>query len=241
MAGGRSVNQLAEVNAVILAGGLGTRLRSVVADRPKVLAEIHDRPFLTYLFDQLIGAGITRVVLCSGYLSQRIRDSVGDNYRSLCIAHSEEPIALGTAGALRLALPKLQSDPVLVMNGDSYCATVLENFWISHQSCDAAATLLLARVSDTARFGRVQLGPGHEVIDFQERGSTSGPGFINAGIYLIQKALIAEIAPSRILSLEREVFPSWIGRRFYGFETEAKFLDIGTPEALAGAEAFFLG
>ncbi len=235
------VMRMADVDAVILAGGLGTRLRSVVADRPKVMALINGRPFLNYLFDQLITAGIARVVLCTGYLSQQIHDCVGDSYRTLSIIHSKESVALGTAGALRLALPMLQSDAALVMNGDSFCPVPLEAFWVSHLSSKAAASLVLARLSDTGRYGRLQLGAGHEVISFEEKGGTPGPGLINAGIYLIHRGLIDEIAIDRTVSLEREVFPNWIGRGFYGFETDAKFLDIGTPNSFARAAAFFAG
>ena len=230
---------LAEVDAVILAGGLGTRLRSVVSDRPKALAVIHGRPFLGYLFDQLTSAGISRVVLCLGFGSRQIRESFGESYRGLRIIHSEESTPLGTGGALRLALSKLQSDPVLVMNGDSYCAVDLESFWTSHQNRGAAASLLLARVPDTDRFGRVELSGRNEVVAFQEKGKNSGVSLINAGIYLIDCSLIEEIPSGCQRSLERETFPNWIGRGFYGFATTARFLDIGTPEAYASAEEFF--
>jgi len=233
------VGRLAEIDAVILAGGLGTRLRPVVGDRPKAIVSVHGRPFLTYLFDQLISAGISRVVLCLGYGSQQIRASIGESYRGLSIVRSEETAPLGTGGALRLALSKLRSDPALVLNGDSYCGAELEEFWLFHRDRRAAASLLLTSVPDTGRFGRVQLGTGSDVIDFQEKGKTSGSGLINAGLYLIDCALIEEIPGGKLRSLEREVFPSWIGRGLYGFASAGKFLDIGTPEAYASAEAFF--
>jgi D-glycero-alpha-D-manno-heptose 1-phosphate guanylyltransferase len=239
--GERMTMRMADVDAVILAGGLGTRLRAVVADRPKVMAVINGRPFLNYLFDQLITAGIARVVLCTGYLSRQIQSCVGDSYRTLSIVHSVESVPLGTAGALRLASQMLLSNPALVMNGDSYCAVSLERFWLSHLSAKAAATLVLARLSNTERYGRVKLGAGDEVIGFEEKGGTQGQGLINAGIYLIHRSLIDEIPIDRAVSLEREVFPKWIGRSFYGFETDGKFLDIGTPESYASAPAFFAG
>jgi D-glycero-alpha-D-manno-heptose 1-phosphate guanylyltransferase len=218
---------------------MGTRLRSVVNDRSKVMAVIGGRPFLTYLFEQLLSVGISRVVLCTGYRGQQVHDCLGESYKSLPIIYSEESTPLGTAGALRLALPTLQSDPVLVMNGDSYCAGSLEKLWDSHYCLQAAATLMLAFASDIRRYGRVQLGEGHEVTGFGEKGATAGPGWINAGIYLIHRSLIDEIPMDREVSLEREVFPYWVGRGFYGFETDAKFLDIGTPDSYASAAAFF--
>ena len=109
------------VTAAILAGGLGTRLRSVVKDRPKVLAEIRGVPFLTYLLDQLAAAGVRDVVLCTGYMGEQVRSAFGDSYGGMCLSYSQESSPLGTAGALRLALPLFKSSSVLVMNGDSFC------------------------------------------------------------------------------------------------------------------------
>jgi NDP-sugar pyrophosphorylase family protein len=230
---------LSELTAVILAGGLGTRLRAAVQDRPKGLAEIAGRPFLTYLFDQLIKAHIGEVVLCTGYLSHQIRDIFGGRYQGLRIIYSAETIPLGTAGALRLALPSFRSDPVLVMNGDSYCDTALEKFWRWHQARPAAASLLLTPVDDTGRFGRVLVAEDGTVKEFKEKGASGGSGLINAGVYLIGHDMIRSIRADTTISLEREVFPHWVGRGLYGFETVARFLDIGTPDAYAGAASFF--
>jgi NDP-sugar pyrophosphorylase family protein len=232
---------LGEVTAVILAGGLGTRLRAVIQDRPKVLAEIAGRPFLSYLFDQLVDAGIRQVVLCTGHLSGQVSAVFGASYGSLRIVYSVERVPLGTAGALRFALHLLRSDPVLVMNGDSYCAATLEQFWRWHCAHEAAASLFLTRVDDTARFGRVQFADSGAVSAFDEKGTGAGPGLINAGIYLIGSDLVGAIASDTTISLERDVFPTWIGHGLYGFETAAQFLDIGTPESYASAAAFFAG
>ena len=113
---------------MILAGGFGTRLRSVVSDRPKVLAEVGGRPFLEYLLDQLVAEDVKSVVLCTGYLGEQVQRRLGTHYRTLALQYSREPQPLGTGGALRLALPMLDTDPVLVMNGDSYCDTRLDAF-----------------------------------------------------------------------------------------------------------------
>ncbi|HMF48595.1 MAG TPA: sugar phosphate nucleotidyltransferase, partial [Candidatus Saccharimonadales bacterium] len=124
---------LAKIQTIILAGGLGTRLSSIVEDRPKVMAMVHGQPFLAYLLNQLVTAGVGEVVISTGYLSEKIRDIFRDKYHSLRIIYSEESAPLGTAGALRLAWPLIHSDPVLVMNGDSYCDMPLEEFWFEHQ------------------------------------------------------------------------------------------------------------
>jgi len=230
---------LTKLDAVILAGGLGTRLRSVVQDRPKVLAEIAGRPFLTYLLDQLIYAGISKVVLCTGYRSNQVRDVLGDEYRGLGITYSIEAFPLGTAGALRLALPLLRADTALVINGDSYCDADFASFLHWHENRQAMVSLLLTKVDDTQRFGRVQVAENGTVTTFHEKGIFSGPGLISAGVYLISRNLLVSIAGGTAASLEREVFPRGVGHGLYGFETESLFIDIGTPDAFASAESFF--
>jgi NDP-sugar pyrophosphorylase family protein len=240
MASGRKEEKpLAETQALILAGGLGTRLRSIVADRPKVMARVRGQPFLVYLLNQLVGAGIGDVVISTGYLSGQIRSVFGDKYSSLRIAYSEESAPLGTAGALRLAWPLIQSDPLLVMNGDSYCDASLKDFWLEHQRHRAKLSMLLTKVGDPQRFGRVELGADGVVVGFREKSGEAGPGIINAGIYLIQKSLIGDLKTDAVISLERDVLPNWVGRGLFGFTSEGKFLDIGTPEDYARAESFF--
>jgi len=231
--------ELTAVTAAILAGGLGSRLRPVVSGRPKALANIGERPFLTYLFDQLLAAGAREVVLCTGYLGDQIRMILGESYNTLRLNYSQESTPLGTAGALRLALPLLDSNPVLVMNGDSYCDVNIREFWFWHDGRHSNATLLLTKVFDTERFGQVKVDTDGKVTDFREKGSGQGSGWINAGIYLLNRDLLEEIPVNRAVSLEREIFPSWIGRGLCGFQSEARFIDIGTPEAYAKAQSFF--
>jgi NDP-sugar pyrophosphorylase family protein len=125
------------------------------------------------------------------------------------------------------------------MNGDSYCEAGLESFCLWHAARHSKATLLLTKVSDTERFGQVQVGPDGEVTAFEEKGSRQSPGWVNAGIYLIDRGWLEEIPADRAVSLEREVFPAWIGRGLYGFQSESRFVDIGTPESYAGAQSFF--
>jgi NDP-sugar pyrophosphorylase family protein len=163
----------------------------------------------------------------------------GESYGTLCLRYSQESTPLGTAGALRLALPLFKSDSVLVMNGDSYCAANLENFCLWHAARHSNATLLLTKISDTERFGQVHVAPDGKLTAFQEKGSGQSPGWINAGIYLINRDWLDEIPRHRAVSLEREVFPTCIGRGLYGFQSESRFVDIGTPESYARAQSFF--
>jgi D-glycero-alpha-D-manno-heptose 1-phosphate guanylyltransferase len=230
---------LSNITAVVLAGGLGTRLRAVVADRPKVLAKVRGRPFLAYLLDQLRAAGIRHAVICTGHLGEHIRDAFGDAYRGVRLRYSQESAPLGTGGALRLAEPCLDSDPVLVLNGDSFCQSPLAAVAERHAFHRAAATIVLAKVEDTRRYGRVALGEDDVVTAFEEKGNTAGPGWINAGIYFLDKNLLHAIPAAEMVSLEKDVFPSWIGRRLFAYANEGPFIDIGTPESYAAAEVFF--
>jgi D-glycero-alpha-D-manno-heptose 1-phosphate guanylyltransferase len=229
-----------DLTAAILAGGLGTRLRSVVADRPKVLAEVGGRPFLTHLLDQLADAGIRRVVLLTGHGAEQMRETLGENYDGMRLIHSEESTSLGTAGSLRRALPLMQGNHVLLLNGDSYCDVRIDEFYEWHCRASAGASLALVKVPDAARFGQVRRDGVGRVIAFDEKGFARGPGWINAGVYLIERDLLAELPPDSPLSLERAVLPGWVSRRLVrGLECGERFLDIGTPESYADAEAFF--
>jgi histidinol-phosphate phosphatase family protein len=230
---------LSTTTAVVLAGGLGTRLRSVVGDRPKGLAQIGGRPFLAFLLDRLDAAGVRDVVLCTGYLGAQVKETFGDRYRRLRLTYSQEQSPLGTGGALRLAAPLLASDPVLALNGDSYCDADLPALLNWHRAHRAEATLLLTHVPDTQRYGRVNVDESGRILEFVEKGRLGGPGWVNAGIYLLGQRLLQNIPATGAVSLEREVFPAWIGRRLCGCSGSGQFLDIGTPESYASAEAFF--
>jgi D-glycero-alpha-D-manno-heptose 1-phosphate guanylyltransferase len=243
------------LTAAILAGGPGTRLHPVLADRPKCLAPIHGRPFLTYLLDYLASGGIRHAVLCTGYMADQVQATLGPTHGPIHLAYSREPPPLGTAGALRLALPlltsdpspgtpisRLASDPILVVNGDSYCPANLADFLAFHHSQNAEASLVLTRVPDISRFGQVLTGEGdpqNRITRFTEKPAPTTPptpGLINAGIYLLSQKFLAAIPPNRPVSLEKEIFPV---AQLHAFETPAPFLDIGTPASYHQAQSFF--
>ena len=146
---------------------------------------------------------------------------------------------MGTGGALRLAPPYISSKTALVLNGDSYCSANLKAFKQKHDDQGAEASILLTEVNDTSRYGRVQIDDLNRVICFDEKGANSGRGWINAGIYLIQVGKLESIPEGRAVSLEREIFPSWIEQGLYGYCSKSCFQDIGTPESYAEAESFF--
>ena len=228
-----------KITPAIIAGGLGTRLRTVVADRPKVMAEIHGRPFLSYLLDQLLSAGFRSAILCTGYRGEQIADVFGNRYRDLQLTYSLESHPLGTAGALRLALPQLVSNPVLVMNGDSYCHANLQIFGQWYRERGHQAAILLTQVADSRRYGSVKLADDGSVIEFGEKLAEQKSNWINAGIYLINPAMISSIPVDRSVSLEYDVFPGLVGQGLSGYRSDGRFLDIGTADDFEKAQEFF--
>jgi len=229
-----------QATAAILAGGLGTRLRSVVADRPKILAEVSGRPFVEYLLDQLMFVGVKNVVLCTGFMGEQVQEKLGESYRDLKLYYSREPLALGTGGALRHALPLIESDSIIVMNGDSYCDAKLDAFAVWHEARESHATILLTETSDTHRYGRVHVDDDGKILRFQEKIQAAGPGWINAGIYLLNRELVESMPADRAVSIEREIFPAWIDRGLWGYRSEGRLWDIGVPDAYALANSEFV-
>jgi NDP-sugar pyrophosphorylase family protein len=228
---------LEKTDAVILAGGLGKRLRVVVSDRPKPMAEINGRPFILYLFDQLIEVGLSRVIVSTGYLRDYFRRELGTRYRTLEIVYSEEQLSLGTAGALKLATKHLTSENVLVMNGDTYLDVDFVDFFSCHCRWQSEVTLALTTTDCKTQFGQVEIDVGGEITRFDEKSIGQGDdNWVNAGYYFIQTDTIKNIPTSYPLSLERDLFPSLTKTKFYGYKTSGKFVDIGTPQSLQHAQ-----
>jgi D-glycero-alpha-D-manno-heptose 1-phosphate guanylyltransferase len=228
-----------EVTGVILAGGMGTRLRQVVSDRPKVMAEIKGKPFILYLLDQLAEVNIERVIISTGYMADTIEDNIGRSYKNICIEYSKEEVPLGTAGALKLAGRTVNTEDCLVMNGDSYTEFDATTLYLAHKQKNANITLVVKALDETDRFGVVSKNKNNEIIDFMEKGSNKGSGFINSGIYLMKTSVIHKIPKKPPCSLEYDFFPSMVGKSIYSDETKGDFIDIGTPESFAHAERFF--
>lgn len=233
------ISKPSDISVTILAGGLGTRLQPTVSGIPKVLAEVRGHPFLEYVLNQLNNSHFKKAVLCTGYLSEQIEKTFGNRYKNLHLLYSTERSALGTAGSLRYALPQLSSETILVMNGDSFCEVDFKKFWQFHVDHKSKATIVLSEVSDTSRFGKVKFNIDNSIIGFQEKQAGGGAGFVNAGIYLINKAFIAKIPQGKQISIEKDIFPNWIGKGFYGYMDNHNFIDIGTSEDYTQAEKFF--
>ncbi len=227
-----------ELPVAILAGGLGTRLRSVVSDLPKVLAPVCGRPFLAWWLDAIARHGPRDVVLCTGYMAEKVEEAMGTTHGPLRLHYSAEKEPLGTGGCLRQAWECFRPETMLVLNGDSFCAPDLAAFYQSFQESGAAAGMVLLEMDDTSRYGRVDLAETSRVTSFSEKGQ-AGSGWINAGVYLLRSALLEQLPHGLPSSIERDHFPNWIGRGITGFKYSGPFLDIGTPETYIEAESFF--
>lgn len=230
---------LASVDVAVLAGGLGTRLRSVLGETPKILAPVAGRPFIDHLLLWLASHGARRVILCLGVRADLVLEHLTkQNVAGLEIIPSVEPHPLGTAGALRLALPQLRSDPALVMNGDTFIDADLAAFVAAHREARAKASVLCAQVPSTARYGRLDIADKRITRFAEKDAAQTGPGPINAGLYLFSRRWLIDFARSGGDSLERDIFAKAPPGSFDAVPADgATFIDIGTPESFAQAEA----
>ena len=227
------------LEAVVLAGGLGTRLRPVVNDRPKAMALVAGRPFLEWLIEDLRRQGIRRLVLCTGYMSESIEDHFGSGSAwGVEIVYSRESVPLGTGGAVKLALPKLLSSRFLVLNGDSFCDFNVRELDQVHSEYNAAVTLWLVTVEDSERFGAITVDPNRAITEFLEKAASRKSGLINAGVYLLERRIFEPQTEGSAFSLERDVFPQFVGHGLYGVVGAGPFIDIGTPESYEMADLF---
>jgi NDP-sugar pyrophosphorylase family protein len=216
--------------ALILAGGAGTRLRPLISDVPKPMATVCDRPFVEYLICQLGAAGVSNTTLLVGYMADELRATLGDNLHGVALEYSFESEPLGTGGALRNALSSLAGDRWFVLNGDSFFDISLDALAASHRA-DAPLTLSLANVSDAGRYGSVTTAEDGSVTGFTEKAPTaSSNGWINAGVFVVERSVLEGIANDRPVSLEREVLPALVGRGLRAERFGGYFVDIGIPD-----------
>jgi NDP-sugar pyrophosphorylase family protein len=226
---------------MILVGGKGTRLQTVVSDRPKPMAEVAGRPFLEWVLKLLKHQGVQKVVLCTGYLGGIIESHFGDGRSwGMDIEYSCDPYPLGTGGAVRHALDLVENDRFFVLNGDSFCPFDLRQIAEFHARTKALVTMGLVKVDDCRRYGSVRLGDAGTVQEFVEKSSAQGAGLINAGTYLIEYAAASRIPENQACSLETDFFPRLVGCGLYAIIGKYPFLDIGTPESFASARDFIL-
>ncbi len=223
--------------AIILAGGFGTRLQGVIHDLPKPMAPIHNRPFLTYILDFLIEYNYDHAVLSTGYLHEKIEDYFGNQYKSLKLSYAREEHPLGTGGAIQFALSKCQSNNVLVLNGDTLFKVDLsafEKFFLDHETF---LSIVLREVEDVSRYGSVMIGDNHQIVLFSEKEASAGRGFINGGIYFINRAIFAKYPQPEKFSFEKDLMEKCYTKElFYAMPSESYFIDIGIPKDYARAQ-----
>lgn len=225
------------MECVVLAGGMGTRLRSVVAELPKCLAPVAGRPFLAWLLDDLRGAGFDHIILSLGYRHEAVEDWVATlpGRDSITFVVEKEP--LGTGGGVRLALEQAREERVFVLNGDTYFGVDFRAMQSSHQQSGAKATLALKPMRDFDRYGEVLCEEDGSVTAFREK-QPCAAGLINGGIYLLRRDALRAM-PERF-SLEKDYFePLAAAGALAGFRSDGYFIDIGIPEDYARAQRDF--
>jgi mannose-1-phosphate guanylyltransferase len=228
------------VQVFILAGGLGTRLRTVSGECAKPLVELGGRPFLLWQLQWLRDHGYDDIVLCIGHRANDFVSLLGDGSRyGVRLRYSRESMPLGTGGALRLAAPLLETDVLIVQNGDTYCPIDLSAAVAAHRRLAGLMTMVVTEVADVSRFGSVDFDDIGSVRGFREKTSGTGKGYINAGTYIMNKECLSLIPPNRPYSLEKGLFPELCGSRLVAHPVAVDFLDIGTPESFMEAQTFF--
>lgn len=227
------------MEAIVLAGGFGTRLRQVVPNLPKPMAPIAGRPFLEILLSTLAQKGFHRVILSLGYMAEKVVDYFGDRFSGMELVYEIETSPLGTGGAVRQALTRCRSDHVYVMNGDTYLdaeVSELEAQWQAQRT-----PIIVARcVPDTARYGRLDTAVGR-VRGFCEKGG-GGSGLINAGCYVFPTSILDRFPRGQAFSLETDFLATAVANeRFDLFVTKGRFIDIGVPEDFVRAQTELTG
>jgi D-glycero-alpha-D-manno-heptose 1-phosphate guanylyltransferase len=224
--------------AIILAGGFGTRLKHVLGDVPKPLAPVAGRPFLAWLLDALAAQGMRRAILATGYRGDQVAEALGTRWHGMALAYSREPDPRGTGGAIALAATLLQGDACFALNGDTWLALDYAAFDRRVRDAGAHLGVVLARVPDVSRYGAVRV-ERDRVAGFIEKGQL-GPGYINAGVYRLDRALLSTFPGTTTFSFENEILvPAAAGGEVVAFTDTADFIDIGVPEDYRRVQSFF--
>jgi D-glycero-alpha-D-manno-heptose 1-phosphate guanylyltransferase len=218
--------------AIILAGGLGTRLKQAIKNVPKPMAPVKGKPFLEYLLKQLHRHEIREVIISTGYLHEKVSAHFGDEFMGMKLRYATETQPLGTGGGLRLAMSQTAAPAVLVLNGDSYFDINLKQLYNLHVKHHSDVSIALCEMADASRYGRVRTDALQRITSFDEKNETDSEGLINAGIYIFNRQIFLRHAPEdSAFSLETDFFAKKAGNILMsGFSFEGKFIDIGIPE-----------
>lgn len=221
--------QETKMEAVVLAGGMGTRLRAVIQDIPKPMAPVGGKPFLSYILDELLAQGVRRAVLSTGYMHEVVKAHYQDNYKELELSYSIEDSPLGTGGAIKKALQLINTPHAIVLNGDTLFKANLREMKRFHLESRADISLALKKMEDSSRYGVVETNDG-QVVRFREK--TNGKaGAINGGIYMLKTDLLNRKELPEKFSFEKDFMEAYYqDLRMMAYESDAYFIDIGIPE-----------
>lgn len=228
-----------DIDVAILCGGLGKRLRSVVSDRPKPMAEVNGSPFLDILIDYVASYGFKRFILCTGYQGRLVKQYYQNRGGELTIVISEEKEPLGTGGAIKNAESFIQSEIFLVLNGDSFCELSINDFLNFHASKGAVVSIAVTPIERPLDSGVVRLDEDQKIISFEEKAPVNRTALVNAGVYLFDRTILKYMPSGKKFSLEHDFFPRILDKKIYGYITNERLFDIGTPERLELARQHF--
>ncbi len=219
------------MQAILLAGGLGTRLRSVVNDRPKPMALIREKPFMEYVIRELAAQGIDHIIFAVGYKGSMVEEYFGDGQAfGVHASYAYEESLLGTAGAIKNAAKLMTDQEVFALNADTFYKIDYYRLTEIKKAMDLDMTLVLREVEDVSRYGQAVL-TNNRLTGFNEKTDQPIRGTINGGVYLLSRDLIDTIPEGKV-SLEQDMIPRWLaeGRRLGGFVNDGYFIDIGIPQ-----------
>jgi D-glycero-alpha-D-manno-heptose 1-phosphate guanylyltransferase len=224
--------------AIILAGGFGTRLKTVVSDVPKPMAPINGIPFLSYQLNYLKRFGVKHAVISVGYLHEKIMAFYQNEFNGMKITYVIETEPLGTGGGIRKGIEECDDKAVFALNGDSFFDIDLDKLQQFHDFKNASFSLALRKVDNASRYGSIEINGENEIVSFQEKSDTSEPGLINAGIYILEPTLYLKHTPAHTkFSIEKDLFEKELQTLpIYGFEFDGYFIDIGVPEDYTKAQ-----
>ena len=216
---------------IILAGGLGTRLKDVIGDLPNPLAPVGDRPFLEYIIKFISTQGFNDIIISCGHRAETFKDYFGHGSDlGLRITYTVEEDLLGTGGAIRFAEPLIDFGDFIVASGDTYFEVDLRDLMEFHKAREAIATIALVHKKDASRYGSVVMDDDNAITAFIEKSDEKEAGNINGGIYVFKREIFDYIPTDKVCSLETEILPLLIGKGLYGFPVDGYFIDIGVPE-----------
>lgn len=226
-------------DVIVLAGGLGTRLRSVVSDVPKPMAPVAGKPFLDYVLEKLPLGHIEQIIMAVGYKYEAVENYYGQDYASVPIHYSVEDTPLGTGGGIKKALELCKQENVIVLNGDTFCDVNYEVLWEVHQQHNFELTMVLKSMETPDRYGTVLL-ENHTVRAFNEKQVGLKTGLINAGIYMVKSTILEKLPSESKFSFESTYLEQAVGTgHIGGVATDGLFIDIGIPEDYERSQSIF--